>query len=47
MGTSLLAACFAVVYLVTYWSGWRGGDRAMVARPAPGTPATAVPAASD
>jgi len=24
---------FAAVYLVTYWSGFRGGDRAMVARP--------------
>ncbi|MCL2585659.1 MAG: MFS transporter [Streptosporangiales bacterium] len=33
-GLSLLAACFAAVYLVTYWSGFRGtGDRAMVARP--------------
>jgi hypothetical protein len=32
-GLTLLAAVFAAVYLVTYWSGWRGGDRAMVARP--------------
>lgn len=32
-GLSLLAACFAAVYMVTYWSGFRGGDRAMVARP--------------
>jgi hypothetical protein len=32
-GMSLLAACFAAVYLVTYWSGFRGGDRAMVNRP--------------
>jgi MFS family permease len=32
-GLSLLGACFAAVYLVTYWSGFRGGDRAMVARP--------------
>ena len=24
---------FAAVYLVTFWSGFRGGDRAMVARP--------------
>lgn len=31
-GLSLLGACFAAVYLVTYWSGFRG-DRAMVARP--------------
>ncbi len=33
-GLSLLGAAFAAVYLVTYWSGFRGGDRAMVARPA-------------
>jgi hypothetical protein len=33
-GLSLLAAAFAAVYLVTYWSGFRGGDRAMVRRPA-------------
>ena len=33
-GLSLLAAAFAAVYLVTYWSGFRGGDRAMVHRPA-------------
>jgi MFS family permease len=32
-GLTLLAAVFAAVYLVTYWSGFRGGDRAMVARP--------------
>jgi MFS family permease len=32
-GLSLLGACFAAVYLVTYWSGFRGGDRAMIARP--------------
>ena len=32
-GLTLLAAVFASVYLVTYWSGFRGGDRAMVARP--------------
>jgi hypothetical protein len=25
---------FAAVYLVTYWSWFRGGDRAMVRRPA-------------
>jgi Na+/melibiose symporter-like transporter len=31
---SLLAATIAAVYLVTYWSGFRGGDRAMVRRPA-------------
>jgi MFS family permease len=31
-GMSFLAACFAAVYLVTYWSGFRGGDRAMVSR---------------
>jgi hypothetical protein len=30
---ALLAAVFAAVYLVTFWSGFRGGDRAMVARP--------------
>jgi hypothetical protein len=28
----LLAAMIASVYLVTYWSGFRGGDRAMVRR---------------
>ncbi len=32
-GLSLLGAAFAAVYLVTYWSGFRG-DRAMVRRPA-------------
>jgi MFS family permease len=32
-GLCFLAACFAAVYLVTYWSGFRGGDRAMVNRP--------------
>jgi hypothetical protein len=32
-GLTLLAAVFAAVYLVTFWSGFRGGDRAMVARP--------------
>lgn len=32
-GLCFLAACFASVYLVTYWSGFRGGDRAMVNRP--------------
>jgi MFS family permease len=32
-GLCFLAACFAAVYLVTYWSGFRGGDRAMVSRP--------------
>jgi hypothetical protein len=32
-GLSLLGAAFAAVYLVTYLSGFRGGDRAMVARP--------------
>lgn len=32
-GLCFLAACFASVYLVTYWSGFRGGDRAMVSRP--------------
>ncbi|HVT71107.1 MAG TPA: MFS transporter [Trebonia sp.] len=32
-GLTLLAAVFAAVYLVTYWSGFRGGDRAMVRRP--------------
>lgn len=47
-GLSLLGACFAAVYLVTYWSGFRGGDRAMVARPliegaAPTAPAPAAP----
>lgn len=26
----LAAACFAAVYLVTYWGGLRGGDRALV-----------------
>jgi MFS family permease len=31
-GLSLLGAAFAAVYLVTYWSGFRG-DRAMVRRP--------------
>jgi MFS family permease len=29
---SLLAAVIATVYLITYWSGLRGGDRAMVRR---------------
>ena len=29
----LVATVFAAVYLVTFWSGFRGGDRAMVARP--------------
>jgi MFS family permease len=33
-GLSLLGAAFAAVYLFTYWSGFRGGDRAMVRRPA-------------
>lgn len=33
-GLTLLGAAFAAVYLVTYWSGFRGGDRAM--RPRPG-----------
>ena len=32
-GLTLLGAAFAAVYLVTYWSGFRG-DRAMVRRPA-------------
>jgi len=32
-GMSLLGAAFAAVYLVTYWAGFRGGDRAMVRRP--------------
>lgn len=31
-GLCLLATAFAAVYLVTYWSGFRG-DRAMVRRP--------------
>jgi len=31
-GACLLAAAIASVYLVTYWSGFRGGDRAMVSR---------------
>jgi MFS family permease len=34
MSIVALAAAFAAVYLVTYWSGFRGGDRAMVRRPA-------------
>jgi MFS family permease len=33
-GLTLLGAAFAAVYLVSYWSGLRGGDRAMVRRPA-------------
>jgi MFS family permease len=33
-GLSLLGAAFASVYLVSYWAGFRGGDRAMVSRPA-------------
>ena len=33
-GLSLLGAVFAAVYMITYWSGFRGGDRAMVRRPA-------------
>jgi MFS family permease len=33
-GLSLLGAAFAAVYLVTYWAGFRGGDKAMVRRPA-------------
>lgn len=46
-GMSLLAAAFAAVYLVTYWSGFRG-DRAMVSRPGiEGTLPTGVAAASD
>lgn len=32
-GLTLLGAAFAAVYLITYWSGFRG-DRAMVRRPA-------------
>jgi MFS family permease len=32
-GLTFLAAAFAAVYLVTYWSGFRGGDRAMKRRP--------------
>jgi MFS family permease len=34
VGGSIGGAAFAAVYLVTYWSGFRGGDRAMVRRPA-------------
>jgi hypothetical protein len=36
-----LAAVIASVYLVTYWAGFRGGDRAMVRREA------TAPAASE
>jgi hypothetical protein len=43
-GLSLLGACFAAVYLVTYWSGFRGGDRAMVRRPLIEDAASSVPA---
>ena len=38
----LLATALACIYLVTYWAGLRGGDRAMVRRddlPAPGAAA--------
>ncbi len=46
-GLTLLAAVFAAVYLVTYWSGFRGGDRAMVARPHfEATPPAGVPGAA-
>jgi MFS family permease len=41
-GLSLLAAAFAAVYLVTYWSGLHG-DRAMVRRPLIEGVATAPP----
>jgi MFS family permease len=42
---SLLGAAFAAVYLVTYWSGLRGGDRAMVRRPLLEPVAAPVPGA--
>jgi MFS family permease len=32
-GLTFLGAAFAAVYMVTYWSGFRGGDRAMLRRP--------------
>jgi MFS family permease len=32
-GLTFLGAAFAAVYMVTYWSGFRGGDRAMMRRP--------------
>jgi hypothetical protein len=47
-GACLLATALASIYLVTFWAGLRGGDRAMV-RPEPATTgaerATAGPAA--
>ncbi len=39
-GLTLLGAAFAAVYLVTYWSGFRGGDRAMMRRPGLDEPVT-------
>jgi MFS family permease len=40
---SLLGAAFASVYLVTYWAGIRGGDKAMVRRPLLEPAAVSVP----
>lgn len=40
----LLAAVIASVYLVTYWAGFRGGDRAMVRREGTAPAASEIPA---